>query len=202
MPIFDEAKYFKPWIGENYASGREGKRVLVLGESHYAGDNSPDEPEWTRHYIQRGIEGIKHKFRTRIAATFVGRLLTTEAERHAFWHSIAFANYIPVSVGKTARDEPSEDMWNAAIPVLAKLLEAQRPDLLLILSHEVWRRVHYSLLLDGRPEYIPNEAGQWRMWRYRYPDGQTMLAAAIKHPSHAFRYGQWHPFVESLLKSA
>jgi len=29
------------------------------------------------------IEGVKHKFRTRIAATFAGRILTTEAERHA-----------------------------------------------------------------------------------------------------------------------
>jgi len=51
MTVFDEAKYFKPWIGQNYASGWESKRVLVLGESHYAWENAPDVPEWTRHYI-------------------------------------------------------------------------------------------------------------------------------------------------------
>lgn len=202
MTVFDEAKYFKPWIGQNYASGREGKRVLVLGESHYAWENAPERPEWTRHYIQKGIEGVKHKFRTRIAATFAGRILTTEAERHEFWHSIAFANYIPVSVGEAPSQDPTEDMWKAAIPVLADLLATQRPNLLLILSHEVWRRIHYSLLLDGRPEHIPNEAGQWRTWRYRFPDGHTILAAAIKHPSHSFQYGQWHPFVRALLKAA
>lgn len=27
--------FFRPWKGENYESGVNGKRLLLLGESHY-----------------------------------------------------------------------------------------------------------------------------------------------------------------------
>lgn len=44
------AIFFKPWVGEDYAGGKWfGKRVMILGESHYQGDEgTPREPAFAK----------------------------------------------------------------------------------------------------------------------------------------------------------
>ena len=37
---------FRPWIGKNYQQSRWGKRVLVLGESHYQWDKKKPIDNW------------------------------------------------------------------------------------------------------------------------------------------------------------
>lgn len=196
--------HFQPWIGERYgASGRFHKRVMVLGESHYEWlDNQKLDVDWTQQFIERGIKGSKQRFRTRVAATFLGHKATAEQELHDFWHSIVFANYIPVSVGKGANAEPTEQMWEAAIPRFASLIATHTPDFLLVLGHALWQRVHYTFEMDGRAERHSNALNEWRTWRYRYSTGQTMLACASKHPSRNYKYQEWHKFVTAMLEAA
>ena len=53
------AIFFRPWIGDEYQAGlRYGKRVMILGESHYEwdADEKPD-PDWTRTFIGNQISG-------------------------------------------------------------------------------------------------------------------------------------------------
>ncbi|MDC0721656.1 hypothetical protein [Nannocystis bainbridge] len=201
----DPATHFQPWIGKNYRSpGRKNKRVMVLGESHYEWlDNQSLASDWTRQSIEHDIIGKKHRFRTRVAAVFLGHRPTTPEERGDFWHSVAFTNYIPVSVGRGAKKEPTEEMWSAAIPRFSALIAEHEPQFLLVLGHELWRRVHYSYAMDGRPEPHLSPLGEWRMWRYRITPDQTILACATTHPSsRGFDFNQWHPFVETMLKLA
>lgn len=203
--MHDPKTHFQAWVGEQYGASTVmgGKRVLVLGESHYEWlDNQKLEVTWTRQFIEASIKGSKQVFSTRVAATLAGRLLTTEKERHDFWHSIAFANYIPVSVGRGPKANPTEEMWEAAIPAFAKLINTHTPDFLLVLGHELWMRMHYTFEMDGRVERHQNNLNEWRTWRYRYPNGKPLLACATKHPSRNFNFRNWHPFVREMLEKA
>ena len=66
---------FRPWIGENYQQSRWGKRVLVLGESHYQYDkNLPIDnyPDLTIDCVKEQIDGqYTYAFWTRIAVAFL-----------------------------------------------------------------------------------------------------------------------------------
>lgn len=197
-------EHFKPWIGDNYASqGYLGKRVLILGESHYEWlDDQSLASDWTQQFIENGFSGKMHRFRTRVAAVVLGRRPTADDDTRSFWHSIAFANYIPVSVGKGANARPTEAMWEEAVPRFAELITTHRPDFLLVLGHPLWMRMHYTFTMNGHLERHPNDVNEYRIWRYQYESGKTMLACAINHPSRSFNFKKWHPFVSAMLKAA
>lgn len=88
---------FNPWIGNNYSHAPFGKRVLVLGESHYQWEH--DKPinnltTITNDVINEQLTGDCTKsFWTHIAVTFLNKLPSTE-EKREFWNSIAFYNYV------------------------------------------------------------------------------------------------------------
>ena len=42
---------FNPWVGENYTHSKYGKRVLVLGESHYCANAEEAVPTLTNDII-------------------------------------------------------------------------------------------------------------------------------------------------------
>lgn len=42
-----------PWVGNHYASGINGQRLLVLGESHYSEDARNAYPQLTRDIVQQ-----------------------------------------------------------------------------------------------------------------------------------------------------
>jgi hypothetical protein len=199
----DASLHFGRWKGSNYDSpGLEGKRVLILGESHYEWlDNQTLTPDWTQRFIEAGFAGEKQRFRTRVAAVLLGRPPVGE-EIRAFWNSVAFANYIPVSVGKGPSARPDETMWAAAVPRFAALVAELKPNLLLVLGHPLWGRMHYTFSMDGHLEVHSNSVSEYRIWRYRLDPERTMLACAIAHPSRSFNFRTWHPFVRDMLKAA
>ena len=108
---------FKPWIGKNYLTkGFQGKRILVLGESHYC---SKELSEGGRCYplCKRELMNVACFTQTqdvvreavydyggqRYLQAFLcferavaGKVLSQE-EREKFWESVMFYNYIQYS---------------------------------------------------------------------------------------------------------
>jgi hypothetical protein len=58
--------FFLPWIGEHYAEGFSGRRLLVLGESHY------DEWDGKKHELEQAFtrECVSEVISRKDAATF------------------------------------------------------------------------------------------------------------------------------------
>ena len=105
---------FRPWIGENYQQGRWGKRVLVLGESHYQWDENMPIDNWptltiecVEEIISGHAQGRWQAFWTKVAVASLGHTSTLD-EKRTFWHSVAFYNYIQhcVGFGPYARPTP------------------------------------------------------------------------------------------------
>ena len=80
------------WIGPDYASGWNGSRLLVLGESSYGTGASPP-----RILVENHIKGSGHwrATYTRFEKLLEGRESNpTEEQRRAFWNRLAFTNFL------------------------------------------------------------------------------------------------------------
>lgn len=191
--------YFKPWIGDNYWSGRRfGKRVLVLGESHYGWDLPPN---WTIQCIKEQISGEgTYKFWTDIAIAFLNEHPSVE-DKKAFWHSVAFYNYIQESVGDGPGIRPTEEMWENAREPFNEVLSKLCPQFIAVLGHELWD----ALPADGSegPRARGARGHNEPLWRYPHPEGEAW-AFRLMHPSarKGFSAWEWHdPLMQALERA-
>ena len=173
--------HFQPWIGSKYQSGnRFGKRVLVLGESHYEPDLNLDGPGYTRYVVQRHV----YQERTARFFTMVPNVLMqmgagqhlSDEDRGAVWQEIAFYNYVQELVGNAARQRPTRDMWRAAELPFLNVLQALEPDLVLVLGRAL-------------KNHVP-------------PLPAHVTRCEIHHPSSGFSYARWNPVVAAALATA
>ena len=164
-----------PWVGSLYESeGYRGRRILILGESHYGGDGC-HYPEVTREGIQDMALKKGHlPFFSRTQRIIVGgRGGFTSEERHDFWHRVAFANYVQTALERPG-SRPSWEMWSAASEQFLRTVEELRPDVIVALGIELGRN-------------LP-----------KVPDGVTLCV--VQHPSSiGFTYEPWQERVASAL---
>ena len=139
---------FNPWIGKHYGSeNRFGVRVLVLGESHYGakGMEKPTETEGVvRWFTQRARtgEGKRHRFFTVIANILRGQGgWIDDSDLAAVFQEIAFYNFVQTFVGDAPRGDPSFRQWVDAQAPLKTVLDALKPDAVLVLGLELWDHV-------------------------------------------------------------
>ncbi len=188
--------YFKPWVGRNYqkSTGTFGKRILVLGESHYQWDENiapPLSPDLTIECIEAQISGDEtHPFWTKITNVFLGEVgWRSLEEKEAFWHSIAFANFVQESVGFGPRERPKEDMWEKGRSAFLEMLSELHPHLIVVLGFELWENLPASEHKGPDMVNVPNDSKTTCF--YPYPGGRA-LAFRMTHPSgRGFKYADW-----------
>ena len=194
--------YFKPWIGDNYWSARRfGKRVLVLGESTFQWDeNSPLPPGWTIDCVKEQISGEgTYAFWTKIAIAFLNKPPSVE-DKEAFWHSVAFYNYIQESVGVGPRIPPTPEMWGNAREPFNEVLSQLCPQFIAVLGYRLWN----ALPADGSEGPRARGANGYNesLWRYPHPEGEAW-AFRLMHPSAVgFSAWNWHDPLMQALESA
>jgi hypothetical protein len=177
-----------------------GKKILVLGESHYQrDDNKPLYPEFTRDCIEEQLEGDwTYQFWTNIVVAFLNRRPTLE-EKRDFWHSVAFYNYIQQSVGPRPRVHPSTNMWQKSEQGFIDVLNLLTPNVLLVLGKRLWNNLPS---LHGKPGPAILGAEQSETWYYRLTGDDSCLAYGIRHPSAGFSGRYWHPYVKRVIALA
>lgn len=189
---------FTPWVGNNYLRAPFGKRILILGESHYqpkGHDSINDSTGYTNIVIREQLDGSYTKsFWTHIAVTFLNKSPSLDDKRE-FWHGVSFCNYVQQSVGVGARVRPSSDMFEASAPAFFELLESLRPQVMVVLGYELWRNLPKAF---SDEQTIETHAGPINTRSYSYSDG-TSIACSIKHPSSGFNGRTWHPRVMSII---
>jgi hypothetical protein len=163
---------FDPWIGSLYATeGIRGKRLLILGESHYGGAGC-EYPAFTSDVIRdMALRKGRLPFFSRVQRLVVGgRGGFSNEERADFWHRVAFYNYVQSSPGNSPRCRPTPEMWEAASEPLRQTLLELSPHIMLVLGIELHRN-------------LP-------------PINNTVTVCPIQHPSSVgFSYNVWQPRV-------
>ncbi|HEY5794983.1 MAG TPA: hypothetical protein VIU82_08195 [Bosea sp. (in: a-proteobacteria)] len=197
------------WRGAFYGQSDNmlgGARLLVLGEAHYH-ETAPigsSIPGLTQDVVTRylaGQLGSAAQFFRRVERLVTKRLdagLTRE-ESSAFWHSVIFANYIPVVAGNVPGDRPSEAMWQGAAPLeFLGNVQATEAEIVLVCGTELWRRkpTHKAIpaaYQAGGRHYEAHEINWSPEW--------GAIAAHIPHPSgsYGWSYKRCVPVVDYLF---
>ena len=193
---------FLPWVGQAYRVGFAGKRVLVLGESHYCASPQDAVPTITRDVI-KGLSDptLEHEpymnTYTKFVETMVGRDRLTHREKGDFWESVAFYNFVQSPLPK-ARLAPSVEEFRSGETAFFEVLEELRPETVV-----AWGSRLYNNLPKGgmQGDDIKGPDGRWmETWKYFLRDGSPVHVIPIMHPSSSsFSPSYWHEIISTII---
>ena len=207
---------FYPFVGKQYfQEGLGGKRVLVLGESHYCSKELSPQGRCfplcqTKNMLRDChtqtidvIEQYIHSYSgNRYEQTFLcferavsGKELTSE-ERVSFWNSIMFYNYLQFCQ-PGPRMPVAAEYWSPSEKAFKELLDIFSPDYIIIWGSRLynglpdWGGIHSILSADGDSTDV---------WTYTI-NGKSIPAIRVHHPSTPTgkAWMHWHQFYKSFL---
>jgi len=191
-----------PWVGEKYYQGFCGKRVLVLGESHYCENKSDFSSSLTSDIIadlfdsNSDHEPYKNTY-TKFVESMVGKDTLTISDKKEFWNSVIFYNYVQVPISGP-RIAPSTDDFRMSENAFNEVLELYHPEIVI-----VWgKRLYNNLPQTGKQGAdLRSSSGDWiETWNYSLTDGSYVEVIPIMHPSAAFSPNYWNNIFNQIFK--
>ena len=182
--------FFRPFVGASYAGGGLfGKRIMVLGESHYCDEGCADCGSCLRHrecmeftsgvveqYLDRGVERQRWmQTLLKFERSLVG-CETDQAQSQRIWQSVVFYNYLQVAMGGP-REAGTAAQYRQAGEALFDVMER-------------WT--------DG--EDIVVDGCRTATGAYSLASGRTVRAMAVNHPSVGYSWDYWHRVIANFLK--
>jgi hypothetical protein len=189
-----------PWKGDRYCERDFGVRLLLLGESH--DERSPTlSSELTREVIREVIEeGDRgaYKFFRCVRELVEGPGSTPQK----FWHKVAFYNYIQRLMGRGQRPT-DRDLQEGEQPFV-EVLEALRPDCVLVFSKTVWEGLPNDGWHDLKPPFdMTDRAIRGETGFYDLLDGHRIWVGMTPHPRWlGYRPDRWTSWVRRVLDLA
>ena len=185
---------FQPWVGSRYRD--EPVRLLLLGESHYGGDETGDvEPGSTQRVVANWKDGT---WAIRYLTT-AARLLTGkerwEIDKASDLERIAFYNFVQVNMG-AIRNRPRWAQFRASDAAFKAVLQQIDPTHVLATGTGLWNAMPAFDL--GLGQDVDLGGTQRHVGRYATPSGSA-LAIAIPHLSRGFAAPNWRAPVEAFL---
>ena len=195
--------FFMPWVGKEYATGGIfGKRILVLGESHYGdGEPLPDTtvrvfeeylgcPETVPSYLQSF-----HKFERSLTG-----IKTDADQRRQIWDSLLFYNFVQEFSTNAPRKMLDVKNPSQSIEAFFEVLEEYRPEYIIAWGYRLWDKLlpteHWvwgeETVVDGLPAI--------RFGYYTLSDGTRIKAIPVKYPSAAYAWADWYKYLQSFLQ--
>ncbi len=194
--------FFHPWIGSDYASGGIfGRRIMVLGESHYCTERCPVcgpgsgrkcrsfTTDVVRSYLDPDVE------REGWMATYLKfeRSLvnheTTAEESVRIWNSLLFYNYLQVAMHEPRQAGTPEQYRAAAEPFFA-VLDRFRPEMLIVWGIRLWDNLPGERWEDGPARTVDGYG--IRNGYYRLSGGGKVRAICVYHPSTGYSWDYWY----------
>ncbi len=203
-----EHVFFKPWVGKNYQNGGIfKKKILVLGESHYCGGCDQcgikyvpecDSFENTTGIIESLLEGNKSRhtptFR-KFERSLVNKTTTLE-ESNEIWQSLAFFNFLQVSVSETRKSGTYEDYMEGQKAFL-EVIEDLQPDLIIVWGIRLYGYLPNEGWIQGEPLVFDNYSV--KNGYYQLKQGKKSRVIAVYHPSTGYSWDWWHKVIASQL---
>lgn len=204
---------FRPWVGKNYFSqGYKGKRILVLGESHYCYElceGGKCYPLCTKEKMKEGcfsqtedvLDGFIHSYSGEsyeqtflcFERAILGKEATQE-EREELWNGVVFYNYLQFDQAGP-RKPIMPEYWAESELAFKEMLERYMPDFII-----VWGVRLYEGLPDwgGKHSLLHiSENDSTDVWTYTI-QGKKIPALLVHHPSSPTgkSWPYWHEVYE------
>lgn len=190
---------FKPWVGENYETGiHQGKKLMILGESHYCANPETEATENITIKIIEDLldpfsehEGYKNTY-TKFAKAVVGEKQFSDETKKEFWQHVIFYNYVQTAISG-ARVSPTTEQFRNSEQAFFEIISQYQPNLII-----VWgKRLYNNLPQQGTqlPDLQISQgiyAGESsEVWSYTI-GGKTIALLPITHPSASMFELQYH----------
>lgn len=188
--------HFRPWVGNKYAKGIGGKRLLVLGESHYS-DN--DDPELTQVVMQhlfdyklgKGEYESWMKTFTVFERAVVGRVLSRE-ESVTFWNSVVFYNFVQEMMPYRGK-RPTAKQFADSADAFEEVLNEYAPDKIITWGTTLYDRTP-SLCGCDTPSIVYDDAEIYT-YEYTLRSGKTCRIMRMSHPAYGYAWDWWHEVI-------
>ena len=200
---------FLPFVGDNYEHGisfdkdgnlvlgtkeNPGKKVLVLGESHYCDEELSDEElsSFTREVLDCYLNSEE---RYRWMSTFVkferalSNTVTNVEDSKSIWNHLIFYNYLQLLLRGARMAGDSEDYEEAKTPFFA-ILKQYQPDYIIVWGRRLFDNLPYENGVEGKCMPIINI----NSWSYKIGD-KMIKVLPIYHPSVGFSWDYWHKII-------
>lgn len=200
--------FFRPFVGASYAGGGLfGKRIMVLGESHYCDEGCADClrhrecMEFTsgvvEQYLDRGVERQRWmQTLLKFERSLVG-CETDQAQSQRIWQSVVFYNYLQVAMGGP-REAGTAAQYRQAGEALFDVMEKYQPECLIVWGNRLWDKLPGERWTDG--EDIVVDGCRTATGTYSLASGRTVRAMAVNHPSVGYSWDYWHRVIANFLK--
>lgn len=214
---------FYPWVGNKYECGIKGfdkdgkivygtpddpgKKVLVLGESHYC-DNLADAVfDLTQIIIADLIdpnsewEPYKNTY-TKFIKSLTGYTDDLEFEdKKEAWEHIAFYNYVQVPM-TGARISPTTEEFKKSEEALWEILKIHKPDLIIVWGTRLYNNLPQigKQLDDIKIIGDTGDNTSIEIWSYPTED-KTVPIMGITHPSAGFEVEFWNKVITEFIEN-
>lgn len=204
---------FLPFVGDQYSYGisfndngelvlgteaKPGKKVLVLGESHYCDEDLSDEElsSFTREVLNCYLKSEERYSWMRTFLKFERALSNadTNIDSKSIWNHLMFYNYLQCPLRGLRMAGDSRRYEDATTPFFA-ILKKYKPDYIIVWGRRLFVNLPSENVQEG--EYMPSI--EINIWSYQI-DGHTIMVLPVVHPSGGFLWGYWHEVIVELLK--
>lgn len=206
-----EHVFFKPWVGKNYQNGGIfKKKILVLGESHYCGNENcngkcgfrdfPDGgcEDFTYDRVMDYLNGSTGRW-TNTFKKFERSLVnkpTTAEESREIWESVACFNFLQVAMTETRTAGSYEDYMEGQKAFL-EIIEDLQPDLIIVWGIRLYGHLPNERWIQGEPLVVDNYSV--KNGYYQLKQGKKSRVIAVYHPSTGYSWDWWYKVIASQL---
>lgn len=194
--------FFHPWVGSDYFSGGIfGKRIMVLGESHYCAeacekcgvdfkckcngfttdvvkaylDQDNEREGWMSTYLKFERSLVNHA--------------TTPEESVKIWNSLLFYNYLQVAM-TGSRQAGTTEQYRAAAGPFFSVLDEYQPDLLIVWGVRLWNNLPCERWEEGSQMKV--DGYEVKNGYYNLANGKKVRAICVYHPSVGYSWDYWY----------
>ena len=190
---------FSPWVGADYSRGGIfDRKILVLGESHYADEGSAKEnltEEVMRNYLSGGYdsEGWTNTFK-KFERSLVNRE-TDLAERGKIWNSVVFYNYLQC-VMSSPRETGGDDDFVSSAPAFFEVIQKYQPEVIIVWGQRLWNKLPYDNWHGDKDVDVNGNVIQCGHYDI---GGKSYMAFPVNHPSGGYPWDYWHTVISAFL---
>ena len=210
--------FFQPFVGKDYANGGIfGKRILVLGESHYCdAEECEDCGNLVKHqdcndYTSRVTMGnllygdhTKHKWIptfTRFEHSLIGKEADQEM-REKIWSSVIFYNYLQVAMPKPGQ-AGTKEQYQEGEDAFFEVLEKYCPEYVIVWSKRLWNYLPGDKEGFKAGDAIELDNLNAPTGSYTLKSGHQVKIIAVNHPCRWWASDscdKWHEIIMEFLK--
>lgn len=209
--------FFNPFVGSKaLTEGFKGKKILVLGNSHYCGYceacgihglAKPEQMEecidFTTNVVNDYLAARRGESETagwmstflRFERALSGNTETTPEESEEIWSRLLFANFVQTAYQGSWNSRYTDEDYAASAPLIMSIVDEYQPDYIIAWGKRDDCMTPWDYMPGDDWHELTEDTG------YYERNGKRIKMMRIKHPSVGFGYDYHIQAIEDFLNS-